>query len=113
MDLIVYKVVQFEVMHVSDRYRAVEELSGTAVAQAHLTVSGERHALPQRSVIPVVRQVLEHLREQFLSVLLLKFFPLKIYIIICQVEGIHDIYLVGAVEYRRGDIESQRFRRKA
>ena len=113
MDLVIYKVVQFQIMHVSDGYRTVKELSGTSVAQTHFSVSGERHALPELSVLSVVREILEHLREQLLAMLLLKFFPFQIHIIICQVKGIHDIYLVGAVKYRCGNIESKRFRRKA
>ena len=32
MDLIVYQVMELQVMHVSDGNRAVEELSGTSVS---------------------------------------------------------------------------------
>ena len=40
MDLIINQMMQFQIMHVSNRYRAVEELSGTSIAQTNLTISG-------------------------------------------------------------------------
>ena len=39
MDLIIYQVMQLQVMHMSDRYRTVEVLSGTSVTQTNLSVS--------------------------------------------------------------------------
>src|SRR5699024_2483074 len=113
MDLVVYQMMQLQIMHMSDGYRTVEIFSRTAVTQTYLSVSGERHALPQLSVLSVVRQILEHFREKFLAVFLLKFSPLMIYIIIGEIKCIHDIVLVRTVEYRCGDVESEGFRRKA
>ena len=42
-----------------------------------------------------------------------KFFPLQINIVICQIQGIHNVDLVRPVEYRCGNIESQRLSGKA
>ena len=82
MDLIVYQMVQFQVMHVSDGYRAVEELTRSAVAQTNLTVAADRNTFPQSAVCLVL-------------------------IIIGQLQGILDIQLVGTVKYRCRNIEAQ------
>ena len=58
MDLIVYQMMQFQIMHVSDGYGAVKVLTRSAVTQTDLTVAGDRYALPQLSVLSVVRQIL-------------------------------------------------------
>ena len=63
-------------------------------------------------MIPVIIQILHHFRQKFFFILCLKFIPLQIHIIICKIKRIHDIILVRAVEYRRSDIESQRFGRQ-
>ena len=39
MDLVVYQMMQFQIMHVSDCYRAVEVLSCTSVTKTNFTVS--------------------------------------------------------------------------
>ncbi len=54
MDLVVYQMVEFQVMHVSDRDRAVKILACPSVAQPHLAVSRDRHTFPQLSVRPVL-----------------------------------------------------------
>ena len=51
MDLIVNQVMQLQVMHVADGYRAVKVLSGTSVTKSYLTVALERNALPQLTVL--------------------------------------------------------------
>ena len=51
MDLIVNQVMQLQVMHVTDGYRAVEVLAGTSVTQSYFTVAAERNALPQLTVL--------------------------------------------------------------
>ena len=51
MDLIVNQVMQLQVMHVTDGYRAVEVLAGTSVTQSYLTIAAERNALPQLTVL--------------------------------------------------------------
>ncbi len=38
MDLIVYQMMELQVMHVADRYRTVKVLSGTAVTKPYFTV---------------------------------------------------------------------------
>ena len=63
MNLIVYQVVQLQIVHVSDGYRAVEIFAGTSVSQSYLTVSGNRNTLPQLSVSLVFIQKLHNLRS--------------------------------------------------
>ena len=131
MNLIIYQVMQLQVMHVTDGYSAVKVLACTSVTQPHLTVSGNRNALPELSVFTVLIQILCYFRKQFLTVLakeslaspglavccglLASFLPFsrlcvvkrKVYIIICQIQCIHDIALVRAGEYRCGYIEAK------
>ena len=54
MDLVVYQMMQLQVMHVPDSNRTVEKLSRTAIAQAHFTVACQRNSLPQLSVLSVI-----------------------------------------------------------
>ena len=53
MDLIVYQMMQLQVVHVADGYSTVKVLSGTAVAQPYLTIPADGNALPQISVVSV------------------------------------------------------------
>ena len=46
MDLVVYHVVQLQVVHVTDSDGVVEVLSGPSVSQPHLAVSLDLHTLP-------------------------------------------------------------------
>src|SRR5699024_7178744 len=113
VDLVVYQMMQLQIVHVSDRYRAVKIFSGPAVAETHFTVAGNGNALPQRSVSLVLIKILHNVRRQDILVFraeLLKIF--RVYIIVRQFKGILDIFLVGAVDYRSGNIESQRLCRK-
>ena len=75
MNLIINQMMQFQVVHVSDGNRAVEILAGTSIAQTNLAVSGYRNALPQFSVLSIVRQILKHFRKQFFLMFCLKLFP--------------------------------------
>ncbi len=52
MDLIIYQMMQFQVVHVSDCNRAVEVFAGTSISQADFTVASDRNALPEFSVAP-------------------------------------------------------------
>ena len=61
MDLIVNQMMQLKIMHVSDRNRAVEILSGTSVAETHFTVSGNGHTLPKLSVSLIFIQILHNI----------------------------------------------------
>ncbi|GFI65631.1 hypothetical protein IMSAG185_01234 [Lachnospiraceae bacterium] len=108
MDLVVHQMMQFQVMHVTDGDRAVKILARSSVAQTHLSVTGDGNALPELSVISVFIEILHHLREQLLLVLLFKLFPLQIDIIIGEFKSIHDIILVGSVEHRRSHVKAQR-----
>src|SRR5699024_8925456 len=112
MDLVINKVVQFQVMHVSDRNRAVEVLTCTSVSQAYFTVSGNRHAFPQLSVLPVVIKILHYFRKKLLFMLFFKLFPGKIYIIVRQVKRIHNVIFICSVEYRSCHVKSKCFCRK-
>ncbi len=99
-------------MHVADGDRTVEIFSRPAVPQAHFSVPGDGHALPQFPVVPVVRQILQDLRKQFVLMLRLELLPLQIDIIVGQIQSVHDIILVGAVENRRGHVEAKGLRRQ-
>ena len=113
VDLIVNQVMQLQIVHVSDGYRAVEELAGAAVAQSDLSVSAQRHSLPELSVLQMAAQILHHLRLQGIFIFLLEILPGSVYIVVGHVQGVHDVILVGAVEHGGGDIEAQRSRREA
>ena len=39
MDLIINQMMEFQVVHVSDGYRAVKILTGTAITQAYFTIT--------------------------------------------------------------------------
>src|SRR5699024_7755554 len=113
MDLIIYQVMEFQVMHVSDSYRTVKILSCTSVSQSYLSVSGNGNSLPQLSVGFVLVKELHNFRTQSILIFLTEFFKIFcIYIIICHLQRILDIHLVGAVKYRSSNIESQGFCRK-
>ena len=54
MNLIIYQMMELQVMHVSNSYRAVKIFSGTAITQADLSISGNRYALPEFSVSSIL-----------------------------------------------------------
>ena len=62
MDLIVNQVMQFQIVHVTDGYRAVEIFTCTSVTETHFTVSGDRNTFPQCSVCFVLIQILHYIR---------------------------------------------------
>ena len=94
-------------MHMPDRDRAVKILSCPAVAQPHLAVPRDRHSFPELSVLPVLRQIVHHFRQELLLVFCLKLLPLEIDIVICKVECVHDIQLIRAVKHGCGNVESK------
>ena len=61
MDLIVYQMVELEVVHVSDGDRAVKRFSCTSVTKLDLAVRRDRNALPQFPVIAVLVQIIQNL----------------------------------------------------
>ena len=79
--------MQLQVVHVTDSYRAVEVLACTSVTKSYLTVSGDRNALPELSVIAVFIQIIQNLRKQLFAMLLFEFIPFQVYIIVCQFGG--------------------------
>ncbi len=98
MDLVIHQVVKLQIIHMSDRGRTVERLTGAAVPQLNLAVPADRNSLPQIPVIPVVIQIFQHGREQFSLVLCLKGIPVHIDVVVGQFQRILDICLVGAVK---------------
>ena len=51
MDLIIYQMMQFQVMHVSDGYCAVEVFAGTSITKTYFTITADRYAFPELSVL--------------------------------------------------------------
>ena len=113
MDLVVYQVVQLQIMHVSDGNGAVEELAGPPVAQAHLTVAADGHTLPELAVFQVGTQIIHHLGLDQVFIFCLKFLPGKVHVIVGQFQGILNVVLVCAVEDRGGHVEAQGLGSKA
>ena len=110
MDLIIYQMMELQVVHVSDGDRRIEILTRSAIPQSHLAVSGDRHALPQLSVLSVLGQILHYLRQKLRFMLFLKLFPLQIDIIVCQIKSVHDIILFCTVKHWRSHVEAQSLR---
>ena len=113
MNLIVYQMMQLQIMHVADGRLAVKRLAGTSVAELNFTVAVDRNALPYLSVVSVIIQILHNFRKQDIFVFLFKILPLAVDIVVGKLKCISDIHLGCTVEYRRADIESERHRRKA
>ena len=114
MDLIVYQMMQFQVVHVTDSYRAVKVLSCTSVTKSYLTVSGDRNALPECSVSFILIQILHNIRCKNVFIFLTEFLKVfRIYVIVGKFQSILDINLVSAIEYRCCDIEAKCFGSKA
>ena len=110
MDLVVYQMMQFQVMHVSDCYRTVKVFTGTSVTKANLTVSGNRNALPQFSMGLVLIQILHNVRSKYILIFCTELFKvLCVYIIICQFQSILNVILVCTVKYRSCNIEAKSF----
>ena len=107
MDLIVYQMMQLQIMHMTDRNRTVKILAGSSVAQSYLTITGDRNTLPELAVISVFVEIIQYLRQKLIAVLLLKFFPFQIDIIICQIQSVHNIILVRTVENRGGNVKAK------
>ena len=113
MNLIVNQMMQLQIMHVSDRNRAVEIFAGTSVAKPYFTVAAERNSLPQFSVVQMFSQIFDYFRFQGVIVFILEFFPGHVNVIIGNIERIHDIDLVCTIEYRSRNVKSKGSGRKA
>ena len=107
MDLIVNQMVQFQVVHVSDGNRAVKELAGTSVAQAHFSVPADRNTFPQFPVLKVRTQIFHYRRLDKVFIFNFELFPGQVNIVVGQLQGIHDVILVCAVKDRGGYIKAQ------
>ena len=64
-------------------------------------------------MLQMASQILHHFRFYNVCVFLLEILPGSVYIVVGHVQSVHDVNLVGAVEYGRRDIEAQRLGRKA
>ena len=51
MDLIIYQMMQFQVMHVSDSYCAIKVFAGTSITETYFTVTADRYAFPKLSML--------------------------------------------------------------
>ena len=96
-------------MHVSDCYRAVEILTGTAVTQSYLTITANRNTLPQLSVLQMSAKVIHNIFTQGILIFLVEFIPLHVNIIICQIKSIKDITLACTIKYWCRNIKSKCF----
>ena len=101
MDLIVNKMMEFQVVHESDCYPVVERLSGTSVTEFYLSVSAELNALPFSPVIPVFIELVIYIALKERLPFLGEFLPFGIYIVIGHLKRVHNVHLGGSVEYRR------------
>ena len=110
MDLIVYQMMEFEVMHVADGDRVVKQLTGASVSEPDLAVSGDRNALPQFSVRTVVIEELHGLRVHHIFIFCLELIPIGVDVIIREIKSVHNVVLSRAVEVRGSHIKSERFR---
>ena len=107
MDLVVYQMVELQVVHESDRDCTIEVLSGTSVSEADLTVAVDRNAFPFLPVILILDKVVHDLLVKDLAVFLLEFLDGRVDIIISHLECIHDVELVRAVEDGCCDVKSE------
>ena len=85
----------------------------SSVSEMNLTVSWELNALPEFSVLKIVSKSPHNLGKKYISVFLLEFGPLSIYIIVGEFKHIADILLVGTVKYGSRHIDAQCLSSKA
>ena len=113
MDLIIYQMVELEVMHESNRYLSIKEFSAPPITKLNLTVFLDRHSCPFLAVFLIFKEVLHNLRIKNVLVFFFKLIQRRIDIIVGELECIHNINLVGPVKYRRRHIKAQRLGSKA
>ena len=121
MDLIVNKVMQLQVMHVTDSNSSIEILTCSTITQLNFTITCNRNTLPNASVITVVRQICHNILAKSIFILIVEilfsigsFFCIKwhVYIIVCKFQCILNINFLCAIKYWCLNIKSQRFRCK-
>ena len=89
MDLIIYQMMQLQVVHVTDRYRAVEVLACSSVTKSYLTVSGDRNALPECSVSFILIEILHNIRCKDVFIFLTEFLKVfRINVIVGKLQSI-------------------------
>ena len=93
MDLIVNKVMELEVVHISDCYAVIELLTCTSVIESELTILCEFESIRIDDLIHSIE--LEHIILMLLSVF------------ISHLEAFTDIVLVSAVENRSHDMPAE------
>ena len=108
MDLIVYQMMQFQIMHVSDRNRRIEILACPSVTQPYLTITGNLHTFPYLAVFSVIGEILHDLFRNIILMLLFKFFPFQIDIIIGKFESICNVIFLRTVKHRRRHVKAKR-----
>ena len=62
MDLIINQVMQFQVVHVSDRSRTIEVFTCTSVAELYFTGTADRNAFPESTMVKVLPYLHNHLQ---------------------------------------------------
>ncbi len=112
MDLVIYQVMELEVVHVSDRDRAVKRLAGPAVTELDLAVGRDGNAFPEFPVAAVAVQVIQDLRLKDIGIFLRELLPLSVDIVVGHDQGILDVCLACSVKVGSRDIKSESFRRQ-
>ena len=107
MDLIVYQMVELEVMHVTNGNRRIEVLTGTSVTKLNLTIRTNRNTFPELSVVIIIMQIIHNLRSDRVLILLLELIPIGIDVIVSHNKKVMDIFLVCTIEYRSLNIETK------
>ena len=110
MDLIIYQVMQLQVVHESDRGSAVKRKTGTSIAELNLTIGRDRNTLPLLTVIEVCTEVLIDLRIQLILMKFRELLPALVCVIVRKDQGLGDIILVCAIEDRGRNIDTQNLR---
>ena len=112
MDLIVYQMVQLQVVHMADRDRRIKVFSASAVPQPDLSVFCDRNTFPYLAVISVVIQILHHFRQYQVLIFCFKLFPLRIDIVVSHLQSVFYINFLRSVKHRRRHIKTKHLRRQ-
>ena len=113
MNLIINKVMEFEIMHESDCYRIIKIFTCTSVTKSYFTITSNLNTFPFSSVSLILIKVIKYFRNELALIFSCKLIPFKVSIIISKIKCIHDIILVCTVEYRCRNIKSENLCRKA
>ena len=122
MDLVVYKMVQFQVIHIAHRNRIVKRLAGTAVIQRSLSIDDIQLAFRKQHFILFGFFLLIHadalifsglwIIDQFDNVLALDVFTRPDFTAEPRLlQAVQNIFLACAVERRRHHLDAKLFGR--